>query len=705
MKFLMNLSVAKRFYIVVAIPLLGIIFTATLLTQKALDKVALADKLGEIAKIAPEISLFIHDLQKERGASVAFLSTEEQGKADAYKKRLKKFHLESEKHRKILEDDYHKMPLDKFSTEFNELSEEVLADLKKIVPYRTLILNGEVSGAEAVGAYNKKIRNLLNIIEYIGSHVNDAKLTDQFAAYTSIFELQESMSKERALGSEVLSRGSIKTKDRTTASKLHGEQKAYTHVFEVYASKHELELFEETVVHSKTHEHLIELQELFENPENEYRLFKEVSVQDWYDTYTVELDLISKVESTIRDDIQKRVDYLASKGQDELVFDISTTIAQILITLILVTIIVRSITGPVTRLTESMQELADGKLDIEVPDVGRGHQLEDMAKTMEIFRGNMERVKGLEAEQIEAEKEAEVQRQKDREALAHSFEERTSSLIQALSSSADTMQQTANMMSAASEETSVSSTAVSSAAQQADNNVQTVAAATEELTASSQEISRQISDVASRSSTASHEAEQTSQAVNELNELADSIGEVVGAIKDIAEQTNLLALNATIEAARAGEAGKGFAVVADEVKKLANETGQKTEEIDGRVNRIQEAIRASVEAMSRIIDNVQQIDQATSSVAGAIDEQNSATSEIGRNVAEASTGTQQVSHNIADVQTAAAETGKSATSVLAALTELTEVSTNLRNEIHEFLVELRGGEASEEAAPMQMAAE
>lgn len=366
-----------------------------------------------------------------------------------------------------------------------------------------------------------------------------------------------------------------------------------------------------------------------------------------------------------------------------------TTICVLIVVGLISVFYARTITNPIKSLMSAMGILANRNYMIEVPFRARGDELGDMARSVEVFKQNGLAVQKLESEQAALKAKAEEDKKAAMNALADNFDSRTAGIIKSLAAAATEMQATAAQMTAASSNTAHASQIVASAAAEADSNVQTVAAATEELSSSSMEISRQISSVAEKSSRASGAAVETSQQVGELNSLADSIGEVIGAIKDIAEQTNLLALNATIEAARAGEAGKGFAVVADEVKKLATETASKTIQIDERVGRIQAAIRGTVDAVGRIIEDVQDIDHSTSTVASAVEEQNAATAEIGRNVSEASSGTQQVAHNISDVQRSAEETGEAADNLNAAATELAEIAENLQNQVAIFLKEIR----------------
>jgi methyl-accepting chemotaxis protein len=198
--------------------------------------------------------------------------------------------------------------------------------------------------------------------------------------------------------------------------------------------------------------------------------------------------------------------------------------------------------------------------------------------------------------------------------------------------------------------TSQAATAAAASTQTA-SNMQAVAAGAEELAASVSEISRQAADALSISTKAVAQADETNTIVSGLAQAAQKIGDVVKLINNIAEQTNLLALNATIEAARAGEAGRGFAVVASEVKSLATQTSKATEEISGQIAEVQNSTTSAVTVIETISQTISRINEISAAIAASVEEQSSVTQSISQNMQVAARGVSDINASVGEIAT------------------------------------------------------
>jgi methyl-accepting chemotaxis protein len=349
----------------------------------------------------------------------------------------------------------------------------------------------------------------------------------------------------------------------------------------------------------------------------------------------------------------------------------------------------RSISRPLGQLGARMRTLADGSLEGEIPGITRGDEVGAMAATVQIFKDNALRIRGLEKIEAETQERAAAERRSTMESIANDFERSVNGIVRSVSTAAAGMQTTAQSMTSTASDASARAATVGAASQSASNNVGTVAAAAEELSSSVAEISRQVGRSSEIASKAVADAESTNVTVRALSTGAEKIGEVIKLIHSIAAQTNLLALNATIEAARAGESGRGFAVVASEVKALANQTAKATEEISAQVAAMQASTSDAVVSIGGITETIAQMSEITVSISTAIEQQGDATREIARNIQSVATGSSEISAHIGGVTTAAAATGTAASDVLSNARELDNQSGMLRSAVDEFLIKVR----------------
>lgn len=349
----------------------------------------------------------------------------------------------------------------------------------------------------------------------------------------------------------------------------------------------------------------------------------------------------------------------------------------------------RTIVLPLFHLQDAMKQLSSGNTDIDVRGIDRADAIGAMAQALVVFRDSMSDIERMRAEKDRLDLSAIEKRKSDMNDLARKFQSTVGDIIDAVSSASTELEQAAGSLTTIAEHTrKLSATAVATSEQSA-KNAHIVASAAGELDSSIFEIDRHVQESSNIAAEAVYQAGSTDARIVELARASSQIGRVVNVISAVAKQTNLLALNATIEAARAGDAGKGFSVVAQEVKQLAAQTAAATGEIGDQIAGMQAAIGDSVTAIKQISGIIGRIASLASTVRHAVQEQGTATEQIAHNVQEAAAATAEVSAAIADVSRGASETDLASSAVLASARSLSGESARLKVEVERFLSTVR----------------
>jgi methyl-accepting chemotaxis protein len=313
-------------------------------------------------------------------------------------------------------------------------------------------------------------------------------------------------------------------------------------------------------------------------------------------------------------------------------------------------LISRAIVASVGRIVTATEAVAAGEEALDLADYARHDELNAIVKALAHFReqdgerrrlADEVRAAAIEHHQSETRERgraeaARAAREAERatllDCLADQFDGDVSSIVRAVRDHAEEVARSAAMLQQRAEDNVRHCGSITGETREVAAGMQIVASATEALSFSTHDIAQQAKRSSQAATDVVQRVDQAQQAMTTLGVNADHIGKFTALISGIARQTQLLALNASIEAARAGVSGQGFSVVAAEVKSLAFETSKATNSISQQVGDLQNSLRAAHSALDAIGPRVEEVSQISTAVSTSVLEQAATASQIAETV-------------------------------------------------------------------------
>lgn len=388
--------------------------------------------------------------------------------------------------------------------------------------------------------------------------------------------------------------------------------------------------------------------------------------EEWREVKAITADVIKNHLKYL--DAQKKQFNSQTKKTRYLV--ISIVCIGLVAALVVLTVLVRMIVGPLVRVGESAEKIAEGDLTVALPAVGNDEigVIENSINHISAQLGNI--IEHI-AESSCAVATASAQLQRNTEHIAVNLKE---------------VENQAISLGTASEEMAATSTDIA-------RNCHLAASNSAQASSDAQDGVRVVHETIQDMERIAERVRASAATVESLGQRSEQIGEIVGTIEDIADQTNLLALNAAIEAARAGEQGRGFAVVADEVRALAERTTKATHEISEMIKRIQSETQSAVAVMFAGVSEVERgmstsrrSEAALEGILANITDLTSQIDQIATAAEEQTATTQEISSNIHRVTSVLDQSTQSSHENSVSVGQLTELAEDLLQKIRQFKI-------------------